>query len=101
MLIANFVSDKVFRRPARDRGLLEFIAAEPRWERELVRFLLQRGQSESEGRKTINLLKEDGIIIICDEAQRKPKVPSQVEHDVFEPVSSKKGRGATVDLVIA
>ncbi|HEY0281868.1 MAG TPA: hypothetical protein VGC27_04505, partial [Rhizomicrobium sp.] len=67
ILICSVVTEQVHLRRAEDAELLRFLLEAPRSEEEMWKFCSQRGLASRPAlRKTVEQLKEDGILVICD-----------------------------------
>jgi hypothetical protein len=86
VLVSCILTEHIFQLPASDGEVLEFILKRPRTEEQIWKFAKRRAASRVETRKTVEQLKEDGILVICalgeTHESRSTAVPTA---DVLEP----------------
>jgi hypothetical protein len=67
VLISSILTEQSFQRPPQVAGLLQFVLRQPRTEAQMLTSCRRWGfASRAQLRKTIEQLKEDGILVVCD-----------------------------------
>jgi hypothetical protein len=73
VLICSVLTERVFRQRRQEAELLQFVLRQPRTEEQMWTFCHRRDlASRSELRKSVERLKEDGILVMCDRDDRDP-----------------------------
>jgi hypothetical protein len=77
VLISSIRVDRVMQKRAQEGDLLRFLAQQAKTEDQLWRFYARRKLgSRDQLRKSVEQLKEDGIIVICDRAEQLSREPA-------------------------
>jgi hypothetical protein len=86
VLIASILTEQYFQHRPRVADILRYLLKQPRTEEQIWTFCRARwGGSRAEMRKTVEQLKEDGIIVICDLAARHDSAAAARDEGNFAP----------------
>lgn len=86
VLIASILTEQYFQHRLRVADILRYLLKQPRTEEQIWTFCRRRwSASRAEVRKTVEQLKEDGIIVISDLAARHDSPPAARHEGSFAP----------------
>ncbi|HEY8696866.1 MAG TPA: radical SAM protein [Rhizomicrobium sp.] len=91
VLISSILNQQVSRRRPRVGDLLRFVLRQPRSEEELWTFSRRKSLfARTELRREIERLKEDGILVICERAERLQRVEAVEAEGASAPVAESE-----------